>query len=315
MSIKAFFKWAIGAALIALLLAFVDWRETLVLLINVRAVPIALAIVTGILGILVSVAKWRILLAAQAVELPWFPLVSYYWTGTFFSNFLPTSVGGDVVRLVAMRQHGQSAQIGSSIVAERLSGVMVLVLLCALGLLMRQEYFRATGVYLVLWAAVIGAATAIVVCVQFGRRLLAYSSTRLAISGAWQLKLSEILRKITESFDLYSKRLLSLSFAFLISFPFYFLVMLSQFLVIQAFEVDLRFEEVVYIAPMIALVSMIPLSPNAVGVAEGAFVLFYTQAGLTVEQAFAAAIVRRAVNLLVSSIGGVFWALQSSETR
>jgi hypothetical protein len=78
---------------------------------------------------------------------------------------------------------------------------------------------------------------------------------------------------------------------------------------------DISLLEVVFIAPLIILVSLVPISVNALGIAEGAFVLFYTQAGLAPEEALAAAVLRRVLTLGYSLGGGVIWLREKPGLR
>ena len=59
--------------------------------------------------------------------------------------------------------------------------------------------------------------------------------------------------------------------------------------------------------PLVPLVGMLPVTANGLGLAEGAFVLFYTQMGVPADQAFAAALLRRLVTIGVSLPGCAMW--------
>ena len=43
--------------------------------------------------------RWRVLLTAQGYPAPLRRLTASYLVATFFNNFLPSNVGGDVVRV------------------------------------------------------------------------------------------------------------------------------------------------------------------------------------------------------------------------
>jgi uncharacterized membrane protein YbhN (UPF0104 family) len=57
----------------------------------------------------------------------------------------------------------------------------------------------------------------------------------------------------------------------------------------------------------VTVVAALPAAPNGIGTSEAAFVLLYTQAGLSPEEALAAALLRRLVLTLTSLTGGVLW--------
>ena len=71
---------------------------------------------------------YRLLRAnGQPQPYPW--LVGVYFAGQFANNFLPTSVGGDAMRVVALgRRTGSYAQASASVFMERLTGFLAYLL-------------------------------------------------------------------------------------------------------------------------------------------------------------------------------------------
>ena len=86
-----------------------------------------------ITGLLFSSLRWQILLRAQDIHQPIRKLFAYYMVGHFFNMFLPTKVGGDVVRIYdTSKDHGSTAQPLAVILVERVSGMLTMLLLAAL---------------------------------------------------------------------------------------------------------------------------------------------------------------------------------------
>jgi hypothetical protein len=86
--------------------------------------------------ICISAFKWGVLLRANNQRQPYPWLLSIYFVGQFANNFLPTSVGGDAMRVLALGQRtGSYAQASASVFIERLSGFLALSLI-ALGALL-----------------------------------------------------------------------------------------------------------------------------------------------------------------------------------
>src|SRR5215213_7466086 len=89
-----------GAVVCALTLWLgVDWGST------GAAIPQAdfslawAAFTASAASVLISALKWHRLLDRAQVRISLGEVTRLYWTGTFCSNFLPTGVGGDVIRL------------------------------------------------------------------------------------------------------------------------------------------------------------------------------------------------------------------------
>ncbi len=74
-----------------------------------------------------SAFKWRLILVSHGIELPLVVLIRTYMIGRFFGSFMPSSYGGDLVRIADVaRRTGRSFESASSVVLERLSGLTAL---------------------------------------------------------------------------------------------------------------------------------------------------------------------------------------------
>lgn len=302
-------KVAVSLLLFGVLLYYVDWRMTWRVLRAVDPPGVVLAFGALLAGLIISTWKWRLLLSAQQVILAWPRLLRAYWIGSFFNNCLPSSVGGDLVRLFVLRDAAATGKIAASIAVERLSGLVVLLVLAGLGLAMRPGYFDHGPLLVLLWVGTIGIGLLIVSMI-----VLTPLIHRFIRQGGWidRPRLALMRSKIAvmvDSLERYqtAERRWAVFVALNLSLLFYGSLIAFQYSVIAAVGGRLPLLEVSLIAPVIPLVALLPISLNGLGLTEGAFVLFYTQAGLSPEQALAAAVLRRAVMLLFAGAGGLQW--------
>ena len=85
------------------------------------------AFVFTLTGFILGAVRWQRVLIALGVRQPLRRLFSHYMSGQFVSNFLPTTVGGDVVRVSRLTKDTNDGPISfTSVVFERLSGWLVL---------------------------------------------------------------------------------------------------------------------------------------------------------------------------------------------
>jgi glycosyltransferase 2 family protein len=89
-------KAAVSIALLAVLLSRVDVPRLWAIARSASTGWLAAAIALYFLMILASVWRWGLLLRAQNVRLPFRRLTSSFLVATFFNNFLPSNIGGDV---------------------------------------------------------------------------------------------------------------------------------------------------------------------------------------------------------------------------
>jgi uncharacterized protein (TIRG00374 family) len=240
--------------------------------------------------------------------------LQYYWIGSFFSNLLLSTVGGDVVRLGLMYKHARLTIVAASIVVERASGLLILLGLAALGLFMRPQYYTSGGLLATLWVLVAGLSGTLGLALFLGSRVGRWFRPVLEFHR-WTARLIHELSKTAQAIEYYRGQVAPIALTLALSVLFYIEVILFDYVVILSVAGDISLLEVVFIAPLIILVSLVPISVNALGIAEGAFVLFYTQAGLAPEEALAAAVLRRVLVLGYSLGGGVIWLREKPGLR
>ncbi|GAB4211901.1 MAG: hypothetical protein OHK0022_46980 [Roseiflexaceae bacterium] len=126
----------VSGALIALLVAQAGPRQIWQVWQGIDLRLLALALLLQLLGIALSAAKWGVLLRARGQAQPFRWLFGLYLIGQFASNFLPTVVGGDAVRVLQLgRRIGSYSAASASVFLERLTGFLALAALANLALL------------------------------------------------------------------------------------------------------------------------------------------------------------------------------------
>jgi len=307
-------KLAVAAILIGVLLSFVDWRQSLHLLGELELLLTLTAAALLAVGVALSTVKWQVLLVAHGIRVSVGRLLRYYCIGSFFSNFLPSNVGGDIVRVTLMYREGSLAIIGASILMERLTGLFVLLFLSAVGLLIRSRSLAEAGVLLPMWLSMLAMSGALGAAVFLGNQIGRWLRAPLE-SERLVARLVLVLIKIADALTYYQQQRKAIFVAILLSVVFYISLVLFQYSVILSVGAAISLLDVALIAPLIALVSFVPISINGLGLAEGAFVLFFTQAGLSPEEALAAAVLRRVLMTGYSLLGGLFWLREKPRLR
>lgn len=92
------------------------------------------ALALTLLSVVLSAARWQQVLLGMDLRVPFRRLLSHYFAGQFVSNVLPTTIGGDVLRVARVSADtGDTADSFASVVIERLTGWLVLPLLTFVG--------------------------------------------------------------------------------------------------------------------------------------------------------------------------------------
>lgn len=214
-----------------------------------------------------SALKWQCLLRAQGVAMPLVDCCQLYLTGMFCNLWMPTSIGGDAMRiyLVAPRCGGK-AKAAASVLVERLTGLAALLIIGCIGLTLQlsaptQAHSVRSGLRLILTASLI---------------FLLFISTLLMLRNrAYQVQqdVPALWHKgasLQQSLDLYTQpeNRATLLLAFALSLLFQAgLVVLNLGL---ADAMGLRVPALLFcwLVPLLALASLLPFGIGGLGVRE-----------------------------------------------
>lgn len=125
---------AVTVALLSLLLRNLDLAAFRALFLRLPVWFYLVSLTAVLAGQIAYAWRWRLLLSAAGVNVPFPIVVRQYFVGIFVNNFLPSTVGGDVAKVYYLgREHGFRV-VTASIAIDRLLGVGLLALLAAAAL-------------------------------------------------------------------------------------------------------------------------------------------------------------------------------------
>ncbi len=270
--------------------------------------PLVLAACLIFAMVLTNSCRWRFILASKGIRLPYWKLVYFYLVGIFFSSFLPTSVGGDFARVVAVAgETDRRADAFASVIVERFLGFFVLLPVALFSLpFVRNDISE--------WKLLaIVATVAIAVFVGAYLMLLRPVARRLAmvlnplLSMLERFRARQRLEKAYEAIVTYSQSRSTILIALGLSAVARFLWILSCYLVAWSLEMNLSFMALLLVVPVVELVRMIPISISGLGVRETAFVVMLKQFGVEESKGFTLAVVIYVIFFLFGILGGILY--------
>lgn len=180
--------------------------------------------------------RWKILLRAQGVETSYGRLFLYYFMAAFFNTFLPSTIGGDTVRAIESKRHtGNTTTSVMVVIVERLTGLMALVIIAAVGLVITA--FRSAGNELQAWLILLLALGVFGLAIFLAHPKIAPRILRF--TGKFMpVKVQSFLEKAYEAVENYYKRPGILLTAQLVSIVFQVVVVFYYFLIALALNQD-----------------------------------------------------------------------------
>lgn len=270
---------------------------------------LSLGVATSILGIVVSAWRWQRVLDVLGAPVSLRTLTSHYFAGQFLGNVLPSTIGGDVLRVTrGGRSTGSTPVAFASVVLERLTGFVALPLLAFIGLATTPAVFSETAGWIAL-AIAVGALVALVVI------LVIAASPRIAGRFASHENWTRFIGAVHESV-LTIRGHPHRSFELLGAAVIYQITtVLVVWCAVNTMNVKLPFTAILAFAPVVAMAQVLPLSLGGLGVREGMLVLLLATFDVSTGRAIGVGLCWYAMTLLASIAGAPSFAIGSPRSQ
>jgi len=264
------------------------------------------------LGYVLSSVRWRGLLLAEGVELSLTRLTLIYFQGGFFNLFLPTLIGGDIVRGVSMyRLTGGHPASLASILVDRLIGFAALIGIAVVAVVLAHAVIPDPQVA----GMVLGVAAAFVllVAVLMNARLMGGVTGLLQMAGLGRFEAK--LEGLVDAVQRYRTHRQALVVAFAYSVFLQALIIVTYYLVGRGLGLSVPLRYFFVYVPLITVVAMLPVSVAGLGVREGSVVYFFGRLGVEPATALSMSLVWFALSVIVSGLGGFAFLVDTQATK
>jgi len=220
----------------------------------------------------IAVWRWNRLLRAQHIEVEPRRLTESIWVSMFFNNFLPSNIGGDVIRISDTARRTRSKTLATTIVlVDRGLGVLGLVLVAAVSatIVGQLQGHVPSPIWPVwLWAAfavTIAVAVFLVWAPSMFARLL---KPLTAFNPAW---VGERIEKLTKALERFRDSPGALAECFIGALCVQALLIVYHLAVVYALNIPIGIWDLAIIVPLSSVVQMVPVSLNGFGSTGGIF--------------------------------------------
>ncbi len=263
---------------------------------------LAAAYALAMAGMFIRTFRWRILLNAVGAKVSASRLLYLYFVGGFFNVFLPTGLGGDVVRVLEIGPSATSEQAAGTVLVDRLAGFVALFVMALAALPFASGVLPpslALAIGLLAGAVCLGAA------LLFEGRLLRRLTARLPgalslASGGW---LSRTYVVITACGARAIWGALGVSAVYNLS------VIWASALVARAFALQVSAWYFLLFIPITVLALLVPISIGGLGVRENIYVALFGQVGLITAQATVLSLGVYSLDVVTGLVGGVLYLM------
>ena len=305
-------KIVVSIALLALLLARTDLRALGTLFRSLRVPIVFGSILLYLLAQLLSTVRWRCLLQAEKIYLPFWRLILLYFEGMFFNLMLPTAIGGDLVRgyQVSRLTERREASL-ASILVERLSGFAALAIIACIAIIPVYAHLNDP---LIVWLTVGSAAGMVALIASLLSDRLQALFFRL-LHGIGLGRFHDAVHRLYEAVQQYWTHRQALLLALGLSLILQSLVITIFYLISRALNLSVPLRYFFLFIPLISVISMLPISVAGLGLREGSAVYLFTKVGMDSAGALSLSLLWFAVTALCSGLGGVVFLFGHTQPR
>lgn len=268
------------------------------------------ALIFALISILLMTVRWQILLRGYKFNPSYSRLFGYYLIGMFFNNFLPSTIGGDVIRIYKVVEDLQDRTSGfASVIIERIMGIAATLFMAFFSLiLVWQEFHNPYLLY--------ASGTLFIVVVLFFFALVRNRPFKLLLGFFDKFtifKLGEKFNKLFEAIHYFKDRRRILGFAFLFSLFSQISIVCMNFSLAKAFSIDISFSYLLMVVPVTFVLTMLP-SINGIGIRELGFVGLLGEIGVPSVSALSISIMNLIIPMIISTAGAILFIIQKRKT-
>jgi uncharacterized protein (TIRG00374 family) len=284
----------------------IDLAQTVDVLADANAGWFLLAIALMTVTLWPMAWRWQWLLRARGVEdrLGW--LTRAYFVSYAAGQILPTSVGGDAVRIfeTAKRHPSHGGTAAASVLLERALGGAATLALAAVGFLLAVGEYDVGAYLWIEGVFVVGTIVAgVLVFSRRARPLLARFRPLLAT-----VRLDRLAAEVYSALHAYRRHAGLLVAVFTLTLAIQAVRVLAIWASGKAVGIDLSARPYYVMGPLLFLVMLVPFTINGLAVRESFFVSFLGNLGVGADEAFAAGFLFFLVTIAMSLPGGVILA-------
>ena len=292
-----FLKLGVSVALMWLLLRNIEMQDVLARIAGLPLWALLAALTITVLQLFLIAGRWMTILQHLKHALPLLQVTRFTLEGFFFNQSLPSSIGGDAIRMLRSAQVMKSVKSAiASVLLDRFFGVLGLILLVSISQIWLQRIVDNPPVQI-----------ALALTVVFG---IASVATFLAAS-----LLPEVIRQLKmirpfTTLAVTARQLVFGSKSALIIFLSVCGHVFSAaifFVLAKGLGIALTFADCVLLIPVSLLVTIIPISIAGWGLRENAVVVMLGFAGVGAEAALSLSVLFGLIYLVVALPGGFLW--------
>ncbi|MCA1467328.1 MULTISPECIES: lysylphosphatidylglycerol synthase transmembrane domain-containing protein [Bradyrhizobium] len=291
-------KLLLSIAVLVYIARGLDLRQLRDHLVSVDPVLFVVALALIFVQTFVLNGRWELIMRALGVSLDWLAGWRILMTSLWFNQVLPSSVGGDAVRIWLLRQRSvQWPEAVKGVAADRFTALIGLVVLMVAGLPFLLSRVSNHAAILAIGGLTVAGVAGTLVLLTLDR--LPKRFTALPAIASF-VRFGTLVRFLLLQSE---RRALLFGSALLI----HLVTAAACYTLARGVGAQLSVLDAGILIPPVVLLTAVPISISGWGVREGAMVACLGLAGVSSEQALSVSLLLGAISVIIGLVGGVIW--------
>lgn len=273
---------------------------------------LAVGFIIFLLVYLLGFLRWQMLLKAAGIQASLKKLITSFSGGIFFSIFLPSTIGGDVVKTADLAGHTRKTkEVIATVFLDRLSGYIGLVFVILLALFLGRELVRDKVV--ISSVIVIVVLLFVILLVLFNGVIYAKIAKFLTAPGAGKIK--EAIGDLHSEIHIFRHRKKTILYNLILSFFIQIIMPISVYFIALSLGIKIKFFYFLVFLPIIGAITLLPIAIGGLGLRENLFVVYFAKAGVIKQLAVAMSLLSFSFVVIYGAIGGLIYVLTVHHRR
>lgn len=323
------FRIGISIILLVFLFKQVDEKSLLAVIKNADIGLLLLAAIIYFSAYVFCLFRWEMLLKGAKIHLPLKRVIISFAAGTFFNLFLPSTIGGDLVRSIDLAAHTQRPrEVVATVLLDRLSGYVGLVIVALLALLFGWKLVEDKSV--LLSVAIITGILVVTLLVLFNRFLYSkinqiLHSPRPSFSAIVDFKegqgspiagrIRQALKNLHQEMHIFRHHKKIILNNLILSVLIQVVSPVTFYIIALSLGIKINITYFFVYLPIIGAIILLPISIGGLGLRDATTVFFFSKAGVGKNLAFAMSLINFSFILVYASIGGLIYVLTVHHRR
>lgn len=296
-------RFGISFALLAFIFSKIDIKKTAEVAKSADPLYLVYAFIVFIGIYFLLLWRWIVFIRALELSVKLKDVARFYFASLFGNLFLPSSIGGDIIKIVGLcKGSNEKPKVVASVVIDRLSGFSAIVIVGVISFIIGFKTIQDTT--LLVSILILAAASIVVVFILFNEKVYKMAIAVFKIFPKFEQSLMQMHYDVSHL----KKRKAQGFKGLFISCLNQVLLATCFFLIAKALHQDIAFGYFLIFVPLLCVAASVP-SIGGLGAREAGAAYLFAKVGMDSGVAVSMSLINFLFMVLVGLLGGLYYVL------